>query len=136
MIALLALMAAVQAGNEPQWVTGRIQDRDPVASFLTWDFSSVILRATCRNREVIVDYYGDDVVPRDASKTSLFIDGAAFEMRRTGVAEYAIDAAGIAALQRGQWVEFDAPNEMDEPWHLGEARALKTLAATCSGADK
>ena len=136
MIALLALMTAMQAGNEAQWVTGRIQDRDPVASFLTWDFSSVILRATCKNGEVIVDYYGDNVVPRDAAKTALFVDGSAFEMRRTGVAEYAIDAAGIAALQGGQQVEFDASNEMDEPWHLGQARALKTLAATCSGNEK
>ncbi|GAA0211934.1 hypothetical protein QOZ96_002396 [Brevundimonas nasdae] len=136
MIALLALVAAMQAGNEPQWVTGRIQDRDPVASFLSWDFSSVILRATCRNHEVAIDYYGDDVVPRDAPKTTLFVDGDAFEMRRTGVAEYVIDEAGVAALQRGQWVEFDAPNEMDEPWHLGEAHALKTLAATCLGNGK
>ncbi|WP_292224408.1 hypothetical protein [Brevundimonas sp.] len=136
MMTLIALLAAAQVGNEPQWITGRIQDRDPVASFLTWDFSSVILRATCRNREVIIDYYGDDVVPRDAPKTTLFVDGAAFEMRRTDVAQYLMDATGIAALQRGMAVEFDAPNEMDEPWYLGEARPLKTLAAICSGNGK
>ncbi|GAW40265.1 hypothetical protein SH203_00662 [Brevundimonas sp. SH203] len=136
MMALLALLATTPAASEPQWVTARIQDRDAVASFLSWDYSSVILRATCRNQDVVIDYYGDDVVPRDAPKATLYVDGAAFDMRRVGVAQYVLGASGITALRRGQSVEFDAPNEMGEPWRLGEAAALKTLAATCSGNGK
>jgi hypothetical protein len=133
-ITILALGAAMQAVTDAQWATGRIQDRDPVASFLSWDYSSVILRAGCRGQEVVITYYGDQVVPHDPPETVLIVDDAVFKMRRTGPAEYVLDADGVAGLQQGRWVEFDAPNEMGEPWYLGEAHALKNLAAVCSGA--
>ena len=133
-IAALALMTSVQTAAEPQWVTGLIQDRDPAAAFLSWDFSSVILRATCREGDVLITYYGDGEVPHDAPRTALIVDDASFEMRRVGPAEYVLDRTGVTALRAGEWVEFDAPNEMDEAWYLGRARALKKLAMTCSGA--
>jgi hypothetical protein len=135
LFAALTLIGS-QATEEPQWVTGRIQDRDPVAAFLSWDFSSVILRATCRDGATVITYYGDGVTPRDAPETTLIVDEASFEMRRVGPAEYEIEPQGLAALRSGEWVEFDAPNEMGEAWYLGRANALKALAASCAGDER
>ncbi|MGV3579668.1 hypothetical protein [Brevundimonas sp.] len=136
LFATLALLVGSQSSEEPQWISGRIQDRDPVAAFLSWDFSSVILRATCHGEAIVITYYGDGVTPHDAPQTILIVDEASFDTRRVGPAAYEIDPAGVAALRSGEWVEFDAPNEMGEAWYLGRADALKRLAATCSDGEQ
>ncbi|WP_269513456.1 hypothetical protein [Brevundimonas subvibrioides] len=131
LFAALALLASPQSVDEPQWISGLILDRDPVAAFLSWDFSSVILRASCREETSVITYYGGGLVRDDTAKTALIVDGVSFEMRHIGPAEYEIDEVGLAALGGGEWIELDAPNEMGEPWHLGRASALKSLVASC-----
>ena len=136
MIATAIMIAALlQAGDEPQWTLGRTRTGEPVAAFLSWDYSSVILRARCAGNRTVIDYHGggDDV--GQGHDVALVVDEGRYSLTREANGRgFVLSDTALQALASGHWVGLDAPNEMEEPWHLGRAFALRELAILCGSA--
>lgn len=136
MIATAMMIAAlVQAGDEPQWTLGRMRNGEPVAAFLSWDYSSVIIRARCAGGRAVLDYYGGGDSADEDHETALIVDEGRHPLEREADGRgFVLSAMAVQALASGHWVGLDAPNDMGEPWHLHRAFALRELAFLCQSA--
>src|SRR5690606_7309568 len=59
MTAALTLTAAPVDERSAQWVTHDVSGEGPVASFLNWNFTSVITRAHCAGGQITFQYFYD-----------------------------------------------------------------------------
>lgn len=144
MLLVLACTApGAAAEDEDQWLF-HLPDRagsfEPAAVFLSWDYSAVIFRATCDHatQELVLRFFGDTVTPPTASTPPLSISSAKHEvtlatrldgMDMVGRLKVGPDLNQI--LDDPSHLAIDAPNEMDEPFYVGHAEALRRLAALC-----
>lgn len=138
-ISALSLLhvAPIADAKDDQWLYRDLSGEGPVASFLSWNYSTVITRAHCANGQVALEYFHDaSESPTLAERPpTLLIDEVAFKLTpstdRRSRQVYTLSADGKAALRRARNVDLDAPNEMDEPWYMGRAGALVQLAERC-----
>jgi len=137
-IALAATPAL--AARDDQWVA-REEMGDgslgPAALFLSWDYSAVLFRATCDQGDLVMDYFGDgEVAVTEAPPMSLY--GRSTVTLRTRVVDGRLEGrvkvtdAVLQALEVSHELQIDAPNEMSEPWYVGQAKPLLALARRCS----
>ncbi|WP_313575806.1 hypothetical protein [Brevundimonas sp.] len=137
MTAALTLTAASADERSAQWVTHDVSGEGPVASFLNWNFTSVITRAHCADGRVAFQYFydfpgspgpGERVLAVTIDNTDYALTPSVDDMDRQ---VYTLSPEGQAALKQARNVDFHAPNEADEPWYLGRSAALTALARRC-----
>src|SRR5690606_7957746 len=130
MTAALTLTAAPVDERSAQWVTHDVSGEGPVASFLNWNFTSVITRAHCAGGQITFQYFydvpappgpGDRGLAMTTDSTDYALTPSVDEMDRQ---VYTLSLGGKAALRQARNVDLDAPNEADEPWYLGQSAAL------------
>ena len=135
--AALTLTATPVDEKSAQWVAHDVSGEGPVASFLSWNFTSVITRAHCADGRVAFQYFYDfpgSAIPSERvlavtiDNTDYSLTHSVDEMDRQ---VYTLSPEGQAALKQARNVDFHAPNEADEPWYLGQSPALVTLARRC-----
>jgi len=136
MTAAIALTAPAD-GKSDQWLARDVSGEGPVASFLNWNYASVITRAHCTNGRVALQYFytfPETPLPAEAS-LALMIDDSPYPLAHSvddfDRQVYTLSPEGKAALRQARNVDLDAPNEAGEPWYLGEAAALVDLAKRC-----
>lgn len=143
-LALAAALAAAtpaSAARDDQWVyRDALGDgsKKPVAVFLSWDYDRVLFEVTCEGRGGLsLRYFGDGAIPLPATKTLVLMRGdlaVTIPARRTGGAleGWMPDVALVTTvLSRPGEVTIEAPNEMGEPWYVGEAAPLRRVAEAC-----
>lgn len=148
---LLALSVGVQpavAGvRDDQWIYREARAADgPTAVFLDWAFSGVLFRASCDQKrgELVLHYMGDGAVALsrgDRLAIRLGGEGRTFPMRtaitRAWGDPHALEGRLVVTpvvkreLTRIGELQIDAPNEMGEPWYVGDAEPLKRLIRAC-----
>ncbi len=112
--------------------------RYPTAIFLDWTYTDVLFRVQCDRAtgDLVFEYFGDGVVKLTAEEQMELILGEAFLPMRTSLGERWLEGRLPAEAVLNGW-EADselgilAPNEMGEPWHMGAAGPLKTVAEDC-----
>ena len=121
----------------------------PTAIFLSWNYDSVIFRASCENGRGSFDlqYYPDDVVgdrgPNNMLVASSF-QPMAFERQGksrsakirvdgdTVTANFIVDDALLGILAPGsEELLIMAENIEGDPWYVGQATPLYQLAKAC-----
>jgi hypothetical protein len=141
----VAMFIVLSCGTTPtiadddQWIfrqtLGSGNDK-PTAIFLSWDYGTVLFRATCdrSTHELVPEYFGDGAIPLTASD-DLGIHGTGTAMLSTqlvnGALRGEINADLLLAVFDADNLEIDAPNEMGEPWHVGRAEPLRRLTRLC-----
>ncbi|MGX1746987.1 MULTISPECIES: hypothetical protein [unclassified Brevundimonas] len=137
MTAALILTTAPVDERSAQWVTHDVSGEGPVASFLNWNYTSVITRAHCAGGQITFQYFydfpgspgpGERVLAVTIDNTDYALTPSVDEMDRQ---VYTLSPEGKAALRQARNVDLDAPNEADEPWYLGRSAALVNLARRC-----
>lgn len=128
------------AAREDQWVAREYLGGGaggPTALFLSWDYSAVLFRATCDQGDLVLDYFGDgEVALGEATPMRLY--GQSTVTLRTRLVDGRLEGrvkvsqAVLLALEAPYELQIDAPNAMDEPWHVGQAKPLLALARHCS----
>jgi len=147
--ALLALPTTATADSDQQWVLREVLgsgDKRPTAIFLSWDYSSVVFRATCDPQmgELVLEYFGDGAVSLEsAHRLALGVSGAPAHIRfRTRYLRHdrssgrlegrvSVTPGLLRLLAHPQGIDIHAPNEMDEGWHVGRAEPLRRVAESC-----
>ena len=135
--AMTAALTLTADERSAQWVTHDISGEGTVASFLNWNFTSVITRAHCAGDQVTFQYFYDfPGSPAPAARAlALTVDGADYRLTPSvddmNRQVYTLSPEGKAALKQARNVDLDAPNEADEPWYLGQSAALVNLARRC-----
>ncbi len=108
-----------------------------MAAFLSSDYSAVIFTATCdaKAREVVLRYFPPPGLPKEGWAQAVLRVGDV--PLTTNYDSQAIEGRSrlsprlIAALTRPGELTIDAPNDMDEPWYVGEAASFRALALAC-----
>ena len=140
--AALALAAAGPNDRSEQWIYRDVGGSvGPVATFLSWDYSTVILRAFCDAGRVAIDYAPPEALRMTGSLPSLVLltDEAEFRLEvewlPDGRLRGSIDPSPrlVSELTRGSELMLDAPSETEEPWYLGNPEALARVSADCAG---
>jgi hypothetical protein len=130
----------------------------PSAIFLSWNYSSVILRAECTGDEygnagkagsgsITLRYYPSPPVisydengmykdqpfdPFSFSRGELNTEFAATVGPQAVVGHIDVTPKLLKILKPGeQPLEIEATNEMEEPWYVGQAEPLYRLALAC-----
>ncbi|WP_164155485.1 hypothetical protein [Sandarakinorhabdus rubra] len=130
-----AASATATVDRDAQWQV-EWRNGQAVAVFYSWDHSLAVFTVGCDRKagNLIVRYnlaaagYPVKGAPR------MYIGNFAMPTRRMGgYLEGRVNrASGIWKLLVGQdELEITARNEMGEPWYVGRAAPLRTLAATC-----
>jgi hypothetical protein len=118
-----------------EWGHGRV---DPTAIFLSWDYSSVVFRATCdtARKELVLVYFGDEETTLSAGEPMAIRGSRTVELqtrlidgRLEGRVKVTPDT--LRAWSGSAQLEIDAPNAMGEPWYVGQAGPLRRLARLC-----
>ncbi len=141
LVAAMMPVAAVQAdAREQQWIYRELVEdgRDrPTAIFLSWDYSAVVFTATCDsdNRELVLRYYPAPDIP-EAALASFALRLGETPMVTKREPQFVEGRAPLSnrlakAMREPGELTIDAPNDMGEPWHVGEAKPLRRLALAC-----
>lgn len=130
------------AAREQQWLfreTLAEGTQMPTAVFLSWDYSSVILTATCdlKSSELVVrnPLQADDKLPelftiKIASQAGV-VSLRTVRHDRVLEGRTKITRDVVAVLNAKGDLEIDLPNEMGEPIHVGQAEPLRRLVQMC-----
>ena len=128
--------------DHPQWIYRDIDGAEQAAAvFLSWDYRSVIVRATCEEGGRLRIEYFSGVSSVAAEPMTLIVDERATPMdttldtagERPALVGRAPATAELAfALRHAVDVQLDAPNEMNEPWYLGRAEPLARIVSQCA----
>lgn len=130
------------AARESQWLYreyGTGDERQSIAIFVSWDYSAVIFAARCdsRNRGLVLDYYlrpdweDADALPITLGSGKQFVS---LVTRREGYilrARTRVTPQLRLLLTNDEDIEILASNDMDEPWYVGRAEALRRVASGC-----
>lgn len=125
----------------------------PVAVFLSWNYSSVILRAYCdpKTRELVIEYEPDASPDDPVEPITLFLDDREFPMPTRWVG---LENADMPRPERSRWKYLEArlpvtnqllaawppknevdiwtPSDMDEAWYVGRAEPLERVIRQCA----
>jgi hypothetical protein len=111
----------------------------PTAVFLSWDYSRVILTATCdlKSTELVVRNHlqADDKLPelftiKIASQAGI-VSLRTVRHDRVLEGRTKITSDVVAVLSARGDLEIDLPNEMGEPIYVGQAEPLRRLVQMC-----
>ncbi|WP_425998918.1 hypothetical protein [Caulobacter sp. DWR1-3-2b1] len=139
LVAIFGLASPAWAGRDDQWLLRQDGAERPVAIFLSWDSRAILFRATCDTArgELVLEYHGDGEA-RLSARDSLVLQKQAYALRlRTLLVDgrllgrRLVDKAMIEVLSKPGDLEIDAPNIMGEPWYVGRAEPLLTIARQC-----
>ncbi len=138
-LSALSLMQATSAADrrDDQWISREVSGEGTVASFLSWNYTSVIARAHCDDGRMTFQYFYDapDSPTLTERPPTLLVDDVPYQLApsidRMSRQVYTLSPAGTVALTNAGNVDLEAPNEMDEPWYMGPAAALVRLAGNC-----
>ena len=141
-VALGAASARADVDREAQWsfaVQRQGGSVAPIATFRDWTFRHIVFTAACdrRRHELVLTYFGDGATPLKAADRLEIVAGPIFTLKThlVGgrlVGDLPLTPRTRAALTRLGDLEFVAPNEMGEPWYVGEAKAFKRVVAGCA----
>ena len=133
--------------REQQWIYREFDgsgSRNPSASFLSWNYASVVLHTSCPTRGTLELAYFPDT-PQDG-QTPVAVKQMGFErngkrltapaVKADGLMQYSssfpIDEKLLAILKPdGSEMTVDALNETEEPWYVGDAKPLFQAAEAC-----
>jgi hypothetical protein len=133
---------------EAQWIYVASGPRGPTAIFLDFTLSAVILRFDCdlRRRELVLiapdtaSLKGPHELGLDtgdgaaviAMKSSRLGDGEQSTARDALVGRVRVSRMLAERVLRSRYFDVIAPNDMDEPWHVGRAEPLRRIVQFCS----
>lgn len=130
------------AAREQQWLFRETLGEGtqmPTVVFLSWDYSSVILTATCdlKSFELVVrnPLQADDKLPE--LFTIKIASQAGVVSFRTVRHDHVLEGRTkitrdvVAVLNAKGDLEIDLPNEMGEPIYAGQAEPLRRLVQMC-----
>jgi len=146
-VVLIGTGPAVAAARDDQWIYRDTPAAgQPTAVFLSWAFASVVFRATCdhKTRELVLEYMGDGAVPlsrrhelsvgREGERRGLSMrTRMTTAWRKSGTLEgrLLVTPAVKSAIGAAGPLQIAAPNEMGDPWYVGEAEPLKRIIQSC-----
>lgn len=138
--------------DEDQWLyRPNTSDRNhpAVAVFLSWNYSSVLFRAYCdRKNLLVIEYFGDGTPPKGGkiaigADTSASTDDIAAKFFQLNTVlkddglnhilegRIAVSPELAESITSANQIAIDAPNEMEEEWHTGVAQPLKRIVRDC-----
>ncbi len=143
--AALAVGAAPLPQAEDQWIYRDGLSSGPVASFLGWNYRSVLIRAACEQNVLLIEYFPGSGVAETDPPMTLYLDEAPFELRTSttrdgdglalqGRVPVTPQLLSVMASARHIMLGVTEPSaDLDEPWHLGTAQPLQRIARHCIG---
>lgn len=139
--ALAAFLAAAtpHAGSldrEAQWTIGPNESGEAVARFVVWDHSLTVFTAACdpKFRQLVIRYTLAAAGFPIKGAPAMYLGTIKLKTRRIGSileGRTNVDLRLRRLLTGPDDLEITAPNEMGEPWYLGRAEPLRSVAAGC-----
>ena len=130
-----------EAAREQQWLYRErlgSGETEPTAVFLSWNYDSVIFRATCdrQTAELVLSYRLEQRWQLEVQEPLEISSQAGAvrlrTVRRGDTLEGRVTASRLDRIMRSPGeLELLAPNEMGEPWYVGRAEPLRRLTAGC-----
>ncbi len=161
-VSVSAIAATETGNRDQQWIFRQRHGdgtASPTAIFLSWNYANVLMKAECRtdkfgnpgragNGGMSFHYYpGSQILAQDEAGRIIdqpfepFIytrgkDSVSFPAKvgaSAVTANFDITPKVLSILKPAQNdLEITATNEMDEPWHVGQAEPLYRLAQACA----
>lgn len=138
---LAAFLAAAtpHAGSsdrEGQWTIGPNEGGEAVARFVAWDHSLTVFTAACdvKSRQLVIRYTLAAAGFPIKGAPAIYLGPIKLKTRRIGSileGRANIDTRLRRLLTGPNDLEITAPNEMGEPWYVGRAVPLRSVAAAC-----
>lgn len=140
-----------KAFGDDQWIyrpTVYGKGHPTTAAFLSDDYSSVLFRVWCENKNrLVIQYFGDGVTALRGQKIAIGADdqGYRFTELKTTFSSYGLSNGKPNVLEgritvtpsfakmilSARDIAIDAPNEEGEEWHTGSATPLKKIVSNC-----
>lgn len=142
--------AAADASIERQWLYVAETPNGPAAIFLDWTYSAVILRIHCDKvagelvfiapdvtqdgPPYVMDLSVDDERPIKMRVEPFAPDGqgnVVSTASRAVVGRLKLTRQLQASIARAIDIDIEAPNDMDEAWHVGRAEPFRRVVRSC-----
>lgn len=142
-------LARYESAREGQWVYRDVRGDGNIghfAMFLSWDYSTVLFRASCDQGQLVLDYYGGngadepDLRPITLTRAEARDERSAKSVSVKGkpgayTARYTVDGTLLNVLKpTNSEIMIDAPmakDDLAEPWYVGDAEPLYRVAQAC-----
>jgi hypothetical protein len=143
-------MSAASAEVEAQWSYFPRSPDGATAVFMDWTYSAVVLRIHCDRSAGELVFVAPEAAKFGASaQMALILDGDEHPIRTkekgpTGpisnptttadnamIGRLKLTRELSASIARASNIDVWAPNEVDEPWHVGRAKPLRRLTRAC-----